>query len=200
MIISTKGLLQELKEYANPMAKISRMVKNGEIIPVIRGMYVRDKNISRNVLAGAIYGPSYVSFETALAHYGLIPERVYSVTSATFRKRRTKCYRTKLGTFFYTDIPAKAYPYGLRYIAEQGTGYFMASPEKAICDKLYSVSPCQSQKELEYILFDNLRIDEDMFWSLDLGLMCSLANLYNNTTIKVLVKYIINRQMEVKHE
>lgn len=56
MIISTKGLLQELKEYANPMAKISRMVKNGEIIPVIRGMYVRDKNISRNVLAGAIYG------------------------------------------------------------------------------------------------------------------------------------------------
>ncbi|HQC54957.1 MAG TPA: hypothetical protein PKX91_04445 [Clostridia bacterium] len=190
MIVSTNGLKQELKEYSNPMAKISRMVKNGEIIPVIRGLYVRDQNVSKNVLAGVIYGPSYVSFETALAHYGLIPERVYNVTSATFRKRRTKCYRTKFGNFYYTDIPARAYPYGLRYIAEQDSGYLIASPEKAICDKLYSIRPCYSQKELEYILFDNLRIDEDMFWSLDLELICNLAVLYNNTTLKVLRKLI----------
>lgn len=40
--------------------------------------------------AGSIYDPSHISFEFALSYYGLIPEAVYTVTSATFEKRKRK--------------------------------------------------------------------------------------------------------------
>lgn len=49
------------------------------------------------LLAGSIYGPSYISFEYALSYYGMIPEAVYIVTCATFDKK--KKYETAFGTF-----------------------------------------------------------------------------------------------------
>jgi hypothetical protein len=58
MIKTTAMLLEELKEYVNPTAKIRRMVTSSELIPVVRGIYVTDKNIPGYYLASIIYGPS----------------------------------------------------------------------------------------------------------------------------------------------
>ena len=90
MIKTTNMLLEELRDYANPKAKLSRMVKQGQCFPVTRGVYETDRNVPAYLLAGSIYGPSYISFEYALSYYGMIPEAVYTVTCATFEKKKKK--------------------------------------------------------------------------------------------------------------
>lgn len=70
-------LLDEYRDYHAPANKLSRMVSGGELIPVVKGLYETDAAISGYLLAGSIYGPSYLSFEFALSEYGLIPEAVY---------------------------------------------------------------------------------------------------------------------------
>lgn len=73
VLYTTDMLRDQLQNYANPMTKISRLIKDGTYIPINRGLYVKEKNIPGYVLAGAIYGPSYLSFDFVLAWYGLIP-------------------------------------------------------------------------------------------------------------------------------
>ena len=94
MIKTTKILLEELSNYANPYSKIKQLVKEQKLIPIIKGIYETDKNISGHYLSSVICGPSYLFFEFALSYYGLIPEAVYTFTSATFMKRKTKEYKT----------------------------------------------------------------------------------------------------------
>ena len=81
-------LMHELRDYASPKARLTRMIKSGDVIQVRRGLFLeaRETGHSLKSLASVIYGPSYISFEYALAHYGLIPERVQSVTSAVYNK------------------------------------------------------------------------------------------------------------------
>ena len=88
-------LCDELRGYANPLAKISRMMRSGELTPLIKGLYETDAAVPGHYLAGIIYGPSYLSFEFALAWHGLIPEAVYSYTSATCGKGRKKRRRER---------------------------------------------------------------------------------------------------------
>ncbi len=90
MIKTTDMIINELSIYASPRTKLSRMVKKGEIFPIIKGLYETEKSTPGFLLAGSIYGPSYISFEYALSFYGLIPEAVYTVTSATFEKKKSK--------------------------------------------------------------------------------------------------------------
>ena len=77
-----------LTDYAKPRDKIRAMLKAGEIIRVKKGLYVfgdgrRRRPWAREFLANLIYGPSYISLDYALSHYGFIPERVEVVTSVT---------------------------------------------------------------------------------------------------------------------
>ena len=90
MIKTTAMLTEELRQYVNPAAKIRRMAEAGELTPIIKGLYETNASTPGHYLAGAIYGPSYPSFEYALAQHGLIPEAVYSFTSATCGKGRKK--------------------------------------------------------------------------------------------------------------
>ena len=137
MIKTTAMLTDELNEYANPNAKIRRLVDVGQLIPVVRGIYETQGSIPGYYLAQIIYGPSYLSFEFALAYYSLIPEAVYNFTSATFEKKKAKIYSTHFGMYTYRDVPSEAYPIGLVLHIENGYGYQIATPEKAICDMLY---------------------------------------------------------------
>jgi len=144
-------LLNELKDYVNPTAKIRRLVDLGELTPIVRGLYETEPNIPGHYLAPIIYGPSYLSFEFALAYHSLIPEAVHTFTSATFEKKKAKQYSTHFGTFTYRDVPSNVYPLGLVMHTESGYGFQMASPEKAICDELYIISPVKNGRELEQL-------------------------------------------------
>ena len=76
-------------------------------------------------------------------------------------KRKKKIYETEFGTFTYCDIPSAAFPFGINLIKEGDYFYRIAEPEKALCDKLYSMHPVPNIRELEILLTDDLRIDKN---------------------------------------
>ena len=73
---------------------------------------------------------------------------------------------------------------------ENGYSYQIATPEKALCDKLYTISPVGSVKAMRALLFDDLRVDESDFWQLNLEDIKQLAPLYKSTNHKYLAKLI----------
>ena len=184
MIKTTAMLLEELREYASPANKLARMVASGDFIQVVKGVYETDRTVPGHLLAGSIYGPSYVSFEYALSHYGLIPEAVYTITCASFEKKKKKKYETPFGTFTYRDVPSEAFPLGVEVVQEGAYYYRIATPEKALCDKLYTVPPVANAKELLNLLVEDLRIEESDLRSLDRDIITSYGEKYHTTNIK----------------
>ena len=190
MIATTAIILNELSQYASPADKLARMVQKGIYRPIVKGLYETDKSTPGYLLAGSIYGPSYLSFEFALAFYGMIPEAVYTFTSATFEKKRKKKYKTSFGTFTYRDIPSSVYSYGLEMKKEGNYAYLLASPEKALCDQLYKAKPVSNYRELQNLLFEDLRIEEHEFRKLNADDVALLAEKYGSTNIKKLSSFM----------
>ena len=141
-------------------------------------------------MASSILSPSYLSFDWALSYYGLIPERVVSITSAALGNRKNKTFENYFGRYEYTDIPAKAFPEGLTYLENGEYSVKIATKEKAICDSLCKWRVVKNLSELKNLLFVDKRIDEDEFSSCDFELMERLANLYGKTNLKLLIKLI----------
>lgn len=115
-IFDYQTLMLQLGGYGSPRDRISRLIASGEIIRIKKGLYIfeevyRRKPLSSMYLANILYGPSYVSLDYALSHYGLIPERVMEVTSVT--PERSKGYQTPLGNFSYRHIPLKCFSSGM---------------------------------------------------------------------------------------
>lgn len=183
MIKTTNMILEELRDYANPKAKLSRMVKQGEYFRIARGLYETDRNVPGHLLAGSIYGPSYISFEYALGYYGMIPEAVYTITSATFEKKKKKKYETVFGTFTYRDVPSDAFPLEIRLVQEGEYFYRIAEPEKALCDTLYIMPPAKNTTELASLLFDDLRIDDSELLKMDTEKIRFLSDRYRVTNM-----------------
>lgn len=194
MVITINSLLDKYKDYSDPNGKIKRDVSNNVLFPIIRGLYETNKNTPGIYLAAFIYKPSYISFDYALYHHGLIPEKVYLYTCATFERRKSKLYQTSFGNYSYQDIPKEAYPYGIEVILETDYVIFMATPEKALLDKLYSLKPVSSQKALKELLFEDLRIDEEMFDNLNTKILFDLIPKYKSTNIKLLHKILIKEE------
>ena len=190
MILTTQMLIEQYQKYANPKAKIKRLVDGGALYSVTRGLYETDKNVSGYCLAGAIFGPSYLSFDYALSVYGLIPEAVYTFTSATFDKKKVREQENHFGRFTYRDVPLEAYPFGIIIKEENGYVYQMATPEKALCDKLYTMPPVTSQKEIERMLFEDLRIDRTEFEKLNADEILQVGDKYHCNNLKYLMKYL----------
>ena len=166
--LSHQLLVSIFKEYERPNDKIYQLAKEGVIQSVKKGLYVAGPalNIDRKpepfLLANHILGPSYVSVETALAYYGLIPERVYEIASMTTQARRK--FNTPLGTFTYARLPLPYYAFGIRSEKLADDQYAMvASPEKALCDKIITTSGLliRSKKTAREFLLENMRMDEE---------------------------------------
>ncbi|MCI8895060.1 MAG: hypothetical protein HFI42_07860 [Lachnospiraceae bacterium] len=194
MIKTTDMLLEELSSYGNPKAKLSRMVKQGKCFQVTKGLYETDKNVPGYLLAGSIYGPSYISFEYALSYHGLIPEAVYTITCATFEKRKKKKYETSFGSFTYRDIPSAAFPLELKLVQEGDYFYRIAQSEKALCDKLYTMQPVPNTKILAVLLAENLRIEESELLKLDADKVAFLSERYRSTNTKKLATLLRRMQ------
>jgi predicted transcriptional regulator of viral defense system len=86
------------------------------------------------IAANKIYAPSYISLESALSYYNLIPEGVFMTTSVT--TRNTANYDTSVGDFVYRHIKPSLY-FGYRLIRNQDYTVRMAEPEKVILDYFY---------------------------------------------------------------
>jgi predicted transcriptional regulator of viral defense system len=134
--------------------RLSEWQKKGYIKKIVKGYYLfSDVDMNEDTLsaiANKIYKPSYISFETALSHYRLIPESIYMVTSAS--TRRTYLFETPVAMFSYRTIkPALFFGYSLL-----PGGIKMAFMEKAILDYFYINSAVQTDDD-----FASLRINRE---------------------------------------
>jgi hypothetical protein len=189
MIQTTLNVMDQLSEYASPKARLTRLLKSGKLIQVRRGLYVDDLATSKKALAALVYGPSYISFQYALAQYGLIPERVAVLTSASFDKNRDKLYRTPLGEFRYWYLPPRVYPYGLRLEEDQGLSYLIASPEKALCDAVYKLPAVSNKQEIEALLLEDWRMEREALLNLDRDFISWIAPLYKRKSLLALARW-----------
>jgi len=163
--IDYKTLVTSLGKYKSPKDKVARMENDGEIIRLKKGLFVvtqkvHQQTLSRELIANHLCGPSYVSCETALSFYGLIPERVYLTKSMT--TKRSKNYSTLLGNFEYISVNQDYFAIGIRQeIVENKFAFMIATPEKALCDLIISTKglKIQSMKSMQIYLEEDLRMD-----------------------------------------
>lgn len=193
MVKTTAILEQELARYANPQGKVGRLVRKGELIPLVRGVYEDDPGASGACLAGSICGPSYLSFEYALSRHGLIPEGVATFTSATCGKRKTKRFANAFGSFEYRDVPKAVFGLGVGLHREDGYAYWMATPEKALCDQLHKLPPASNQVELGELLLEHLRVDEGELTCLNTAEVARIAEKYHCGNVTLLAKWLERR-------
>lgn len=159
-------------EVKTKSAKVAQLEKAGEIIRLRRNLFVvnpQETNLplSSGLIANHLLAPSYVSMQTALRYYGLIPEAVYTVQSMTFKA--AKKFNTPIGNFCYYHISREAYPIGITQIKERNGVYIMATPEKALCDLIANLPGInlRYRKEALEFLEENLRFDMDRFSQLN---------------------------------
>jgi hypothetical protein len=197
-------LLDALQGYAQPRMKISRLLDNGTIVRVKKGLYVfgesqRRRPFCRELLANLIYGPSYISLEYALHYYGLTPERVETVTSVTCGRSRT--FDTPIGTFSYRMIPPEAFRTGMDQAElDDGRTFLIAIPEKAMADRIVADrgADITSQKELHACLLANLRIDPAALRGLDPARLEEIARHYRSRRVKLLADLVSRLRKNVK--
>jgi predicted transcriptional regulator of viral defense system len=140
--------------------RLNEWQDKGYIKKVIRGYYIfSDLQLSEEILfkiANRIYLPSYISLESALSYYHLIPESVYGITSISTRK--TYHFRTSIGEFIYRTLKPPLF-FGYDLIKFQEKYLKMASIEKALLDYFYLHSDIETEQD-----FDSLRINKEMFF------------------------------------
>ena len=185
-------IMDSLRQYASPKAKLTSMIKSGEIVKVKRGIYINPGNsaVSLKTLANKIYGPSYISFEYALSFYGLIPERVQTVTSASMGKNKSKLFQSPVGAFSYQSISPAVYPYGVTRIEENGSPFLIASKEKALCDLLSKSGKSTNINSLTKLLYDDYRIDREAILLFNINEVEFLAPMYRKKAIALLPKLL----------
>ena len=196
--VQTGTLASCFGDISAPIKKIHSLEKDGQLIRLKRGLYVVSDEVSRKPInvrlcANHIYGPSYVSLQWALRWYGLIPERVFSMTSIT--TKRTRMFENSLGRFTYYQVKPDYFSIGIRSVEEDGVYCLMASPEKALCDTILydSYLPSQSVKRLEQYLEEDIRFDMDVLRDFDASIIeaCAQAGRKEqilNNLIKIIKK------------
>ena len=182
------------KSISNVNEKISNLVKNGELVRLKKGFYTfsklyQTKPINLISVANTLYSPSYVSFDYALSYYGMIPERVSEVTSAT--SKNEKLFDTPIGRFSYKKISLDAYSLGIDWIYDDiEGGRFIATAEKALCDKIKydrGIGTLTQNSMIEYLKYD-LRIDISI--PLNYELIEIIAIAYKSRNLKTLATIV----------
>jgi predicted transcriptional regulator of viral defense system len=112
---------------------LKRWEAGGIIERVAQGIYIpMGGNISLENVAAQLYIPNYLSFESALAKYGILNLIPYTLTFATTRK--TKKYTLQKRGVEFRQISSKLF-FGF----EMKHGIYIASPEKAFLDEVYFI-------------------------------------------------------------
>ncbi len=185
-------LANYMKDLKKPRDKVSALIAEGKIVRIKKGLYIfgedwRRAPFSLEMIANLIYGPSCISFEYALTHYGLISERSAVITSLAIGD--TKTFHTPIGVFEYRAIDREKFKVGIEYrdLGKEG-GYFIASKEKALADLVYRTPNIRTLEQLRYYLFEEMRVDETMFRALDFHKLHEISNAYKKNSVSMMNK------------
>jgi len=160
---------------------LHRWVKKHLIVRLRRGYYTfpeyKEKPDYAWYFANRIYKPSYISLQTALAFYGLIPEAVVQISSVSTLK--TAEFNNELASFSYNSISNKLmFGYVDKSIGDNKSILF-ASPEKALLDLLYLNPEYNTSDHLQ-----DLRLDYDLLHDeVDTDLLKYYAQRFQTTLI-----------------
>lgn len=179
--------------------KIMRMVRKEELVRIKRGLYCmgskyRIQEPNPISVANVLYSPSYVSFEFAMSYYGMIPERVDEITSATLK--HPKLYTTPIGRYSYRKIYENAYAIGVDWhYNEIDGGRLIATPEKALCDTIRYDRGIgrMAQEKMNNYLDHDLRLDG--IEKLDAELIRSIAIAYRSHNLRTLASIVAKRKI-----
>ena len=158
-------LMDLLRDYRRPYDKIGELINQKLLIQVKRGVFIPGSRASIQapenwLLANHLWGPSYVSSDSALSYWGLIPERVYETLSMTTNLAKT--YKTPVGRFRYIRLALPYYSFGIQSVelaSRQTT--LIAGKEKALCDKIITTQrlKLRSTRQTREYLMEDLRIN-----------------------------------------
>lgn len=175
---------------------VKRARASGGIVRVKKGLYCLSPKYQRHKmnlyqLAQYVYGPSYVSMESALSYHGWIPEAVHTITNACIKK--SKNFMTPLGAFNYQRIPSTVfYDEVDRIASENGQSFFMAKPLKALADYVYihkedwtEFAPASKSLRIEPACLEGLKQTE-------------LDRLHKNYSNKRVKRFIAGLKKDIK--
>lgn len=201
--VTTSILLAILSGYKDPRRKLVGLVNKGIFEPIKQGVYLASPKLglrpySKEILANLIYGPSYISLESALQHYGFIPEQVFTTTSVCLGRGRS--FSTPVGEFEYHHVKSLIYPAGVM-IKEIGPNayYHIATGEKAMLDFIYireSKGDFKNSKEYFNYLVESYRFDLDQIQKqISLKKLKEFSELYPYAFVKWFADELINRML-----
>lgn len=159
----------------NLKTTLQRWRKKGWICSLKRGLhevtFPKDLIIPDMYIANKLYSPSYVSLETALSNYSIIPEVSMSVTSITTKP--TRKFKNKHGLFTYRTVKPAAFT---GYYIEKINNFdiFIAEPEKALVDYLYF----KTYRDKKFIPGEE-RFEKNIIADLNAKKIDRYARLYN---------------------
>lgn len=117
---------------------LETQTEQGLFIRLKKGLYALKTDLPGDEeIANALYKPSYLSFEYAMAKYGIIPESPYNLTSATTNP--TRVFSIDHLAFSYFTIKQGVYT-GYYLDTTGGRKVLIAEGEKALADYLYFVA------------------------------------------------------------
>ena len=166
---------------------VNRAMAAGELVRLRRGRYVLANRLRKNpahpfALAQAFDAGTYVSFETALAHHGWIPEAVRSVASVTAGRKSSTQQHAQFGHFSFHPLALK--PGGFLVLVERlevaGQVALVASPVRAMMDLV-----CLRKQQWQGLdwLVDGLRIDVDRLRSIRSAQIRLLREVYSQRRV-----------------
>jgi len=157
-VFSVKDIQKRFSGFDN--RRLVEWQQKGYLVKVKRGYYCfGERNRGEQFLyfaANKIYSPSYISFENALAYYNLIPEGVFTITSAT--TKNTANYVSTIGNFNYKHIKPTLF-FGYKLLKEKNITIKIAEPEKVILDYFY-LNKLNSFEEIEEMRFNEIAAKE----------------------------------------
>lgn len=139
-VFETGLLLAGPVDPADVRRQLSRWCATCRLIQLRRGLYMLAPPFQKIkphpfVIANHMVHGSYVSCQSALAHYGHIPEHVPAVTSVS--AARPDHWRTPLGDFLFQHLKPELV-HGYRRLAlGSGQHAFVATPAKALLDLVH---------------------------------------------------------------
>lgn len=166
--------------------------QRGFIQSLAGGFYVlADTQVNESLLfmlANRIYEPSYVSRESALAYYLIIPETVLKVTSVTSRK--TRLMDSHWGQFRYSSVKPNLM-FGYRVVkGEKLIQYKIATLEKAVLDYLYWNNSIESVDDFEGLRWNR----QELSGLVDSPMIVQYLKVFNNRALEhrvdLLMEYI----------
>lgn len=172
-------------------AMVNRALKKGILVHLRQGVYLIGKPYGKNVpskfqIAHSLYGPSYISFESALSYHQWIPEAVYTTACAT--ANRAKEFDTPIGLFQYIHVPNRLFYLGVERVGNDDEAFFIANPWKALADHYYvHTREWHSVEDL----YSDMRIESEEIRTSDLAMLRLLAEHYQSSKVRKFLSKIL---------